>query len=107
LPGNQSRHATIWRGGSILDLGTLGGPNSSVPCSGINNRGTVVGIAQTTQPDPIGERRSCSAFFSGPNDVGYTCLGFVWEDSVMRALPTLGGNNGFAAGINNKGEIIG
>src|SRR2546428_14065333 len=30
LTGNQSRHAALWRNGSILDLGTLGGPNSSV-----------------------------------------------------------------------------
>src|SRR6266496_1094047 len=30
LAGNQSRHATLWRNGSLLDLGTLGGPNSSV-----------------------------------------------------------------------------
>lgn len=107
LPGNQSRHAALWRDNSIFDLGTLGGPNSSVPWSGINNRGTVVGIAQTAQPDPLGERWSCSAFFPGPNNVGYTCLGFVWEDGVMRALPTLGGNNGFATGINEKGEIVG
>ena len=72
-----------------------------------NNRGIIVGIAQTAQPDPLGERWSCSAFFPGPNNVGYTCLGFVWEDGVMRALPTLGGNNGFATGANNKGEIVG
>ena len=107
LPGNQSRHATVWRNGSILDLGTLGGPNSSVPWAVKNNRGIVVGIAQTAQPDPLGERWSCSAFFPGPNNVGYTCLGFVWEDGVMHALPTLGGNNGFATAANNKGEIVG
>lgn len=107
LPGNQSRHATLWRDGSIFDLGTLGGPNSTVPWSGINNRGTVVGIAQTSQPDPLGERWSCSAFFSGPNSSGYTCLGFAWENGVMWSLPTLGGNNGFAAGINTNGEIVG
>src|SRR6266571_2991135 len=28
LTGNQSRHAALWRNGSLSDLGTLGGPNS-------------------------------------------------------------------------------
>src|SRR6266516_4474240 len=30
LPGNLALHAALWRNGAILDLGTLGGPNSSV-----------------------------------------------------------------------------
>lgn len=41
LPGDQSRHAALWLGGSIFDLGTLGGPNSSVAWPVKNNRGTV------------------------------------------------------------------
>ena len=35
LTGNQSRHAALWRNGILSDLGTLGGPNSSVTCCGI------------------------------------------------------------------------
>src|SRR3954462_7937320 len=38
-----SRHAALWNDG-VTDLGTLGGPNSSVPWPGLNNRGTIVGI---------------------------------------------------------------
>src|SRR5437870_3256750 len=31
LPGDTSRHAALWRNGTAIeDLGTLGGPNSSV-----------------------------------------------------------------------------
>ncbi|MDQ3749177.1 MAG: hypothetical protein M3367_09230 [Acidobacteriota bacterium] len=107
LAGNQSRHAALWRDGSVLDLGTLGGPNSNVTWSVKNNLGIIVGISQTATPEPLGERWSCSAFFPGPNNIGYTCLGFVWEDGVMRALPTLGGNNGFATGANNRGQVVG
>jgi probable HAF family extracellular repeat protein len=107
LPGDQSRRGALWRDGSIIDLGTLGGPNSSVAWPVKNNRGIIVGISQTPMPEPLGERWSCSAFFTGPNDVGYTCLGFVWEKGVMRALPTLGGNNGFATGANNRGQVVG
>jgi probable HAF family extracellular repeat protein len=107
LPGDQSRHAILWRHGLAIDLGTLGGPNSNVAWPVKNNRGMIVGIAQTATPEPLGERWSCSAFFPGPNNIGYTCLGFVWEKGVMRALPTLGGNNGFATGANNRGQVVG
>jgi probable HAF family extracellular repeat protein len=107
LPGNQSRHATLWLDGVPVDLGTLGGPNSSVTWPVKNNRGLIAGISQTSTPDPLGENWSCAAFFPAATATGYTCLGFVWEDGEMRALPTLGGNNGFATGANNKGEVVG
>src|SRR5262245_21325393 len=108
LPGNLSRHAVLWRHGMAFDLGTLGGPNSNVAWPVKNNRGIIVGISQTATPEPLGESWSCSAFFPpGANNVGYTCLGFVWEDGEMRALPTLGGNNGFATGANNRGQVVG
>lgn len=107
LAGNQSRHATLWRDGAALDLGTLGGPNSSVAWPVKNNRGLLAGISQTATPDPLGENWSCSAFFPGATATGYICLGFVWEAGVMRALPTLGGNNGFATGANNRGQVVG
>src|SRR6266576_3219893 len=55
LAGNQSRHATLWRNGSILDLGTLGGPNSSVTWNVKNTEGIILGISQTAAPDPLGE----------------------------------------------------
>ncbi len=29
-PGNETRHAALWREGIVTDLGTLGGPNSTV-----------------------------------------------------------------------------
>lgn len=107
LPGNQSRHATLWLDGEPFDLGTLGGPNSSVAWPVKNNRGLIVGISQTATPEPLGENWSCAAFFPGATGTGFTCLGFVWEKGTMRALPTLGGNNGFAAGANNRGQVVG
>ena len=107
LPGNQSRHASLWLYGSLTDLGTLGGPNSSVAWPVKNNIGMIVGISQTATPDPLGEDWSCSAFFTPATATGFTCLGFVWKDGVMTALPTLGGNNGFATGANNRGQVVG
>ena len=107
LAGDQVQHAALWRNGSIVDLGTLGGPNSGVLWPVKNDRGIVAGISQTAQPDPLGERWSCSAFFPAPTAVGHQCLGFVWQGGAMRPLPTLGGTNGFATGANNSGEIVG
>jgi probable HAF family extracellular repeat protein len=107
LAGDQSRHATLWRNGSLLDLGTLGGPNSNVTWNVKNDRGIIVGIAQTATPQPLGEWWSSFAFYPGPNNIGYINLGFVWENGQMRALPTLGGDNGFATGANNRGQVVG
>lgn len=107
LSGNESRHASLWRNESLLDLGTLGGPNSSVAWPVKNNIGLIAGIAQTDTPDPLGENWSCAAFFPGATATGPTCLGFVWQAGVMSALPTLGGNNGFATGANNHGQVVG
>lgn len=105
LAQNAARHAALWRDGVPTDLGTLGGTHSSVVWPVKNVRGLVAGIAETGIADPLGESWSCSAFF--PTATGESCLGFAWEEGVMRALPTLGGNNGFAAGANNRREIAG
>jgi probable HAF family extracellular repeat protein len=110
LTGDQNRHATIWRNDSLLDLGTLGSPdkNSSVAWPVKNNRGIIAGISQTDTPEPNGERWSCFAFFSGPRRGGFTCLGFIWENGMMRALdPLPGGNNSFATGADNTGHVVG
>ena len=110
LTGDQNRHAALWQGGSILDLGTLGGTdkNSSVVWPVKNSRGIIAGISQTDTLEPNGERWSCFPFFSGPRRQGFTCLGFKWEDGVMSRLdPLPGGNNSFATGADNKGQVVG
>ena len=108
LTGDQSRHATLWRNGSLLDLGTLGGPNSSVTWNVKNNEGIIVGISQTADPEPLGEFWSSAAFYGQPFNVGYINLGFVWENGQMRGLPNFpGGDNGFATGANNLGQVVG
>ena len=107
LPGDQSRHAALSRDGVLTDLGTLGGPNSNVTWSVKSNSGLVAGISQTATPDPLGEAWSSAAFYPGATGSGYINLGFAWENGQMRALPTLGGNNGFATGANSRGQIVG
>jgi probable HAF family extracellular repeat protein len=109
VEGDQRREAALWRDGELVPLGTLGGPNSSVAWPVNNNRGIIVGISQTDEPEPEGARWSCSAFFTPPFDVGKKCFGFVWEDRVrvMKKLPPVGGNNSFAAGANNRRQVVG
>ena len=102
-----TRHAALWRSGVVTDLGTLGtasGLHSNVQWPGISDNGIVVGISQTDALDTLGESWSCSAFIAY---TGHVCLGFVWQAGLMAALPTLGGENGFAAGVNNRGQVVG
>src|SRR5437660_12341699 len=104
---DRNRHATLWRNSLLSDLGTLGGPNSSVTWNVKNTAGILVGISQTLTPEPV-ENWSSAAFYSTPNKVGYINLGFVWENNQMRALPNFpGGNNGFATGANNLRQAVG
>src|SRR5437667_12234776 len=104
---DRNRHATLWRSSLLTDLGTLGGPNSSVTWNVKNTAGVLVGISQTLTPEPV-ENWSSAAFYSTPNNVGYINLGFVWENNQMRALPNFpGGNNGFATGANNLRQAVG
>jgi probable HAF family extracellular repeat protein len=109
LPGNRTRHATLWRDGSVTDLGTLGSPerNSVVRWPVKNVRGILTGISQTDEPDPLKENWSCSVFFPAATATGFRCLGFRWKNGEMTPLPTLGGTHGFAAGSNNRGQIVG
>jgi probable HAF family extracellular repeat protein len=109
LTGDQVRHAALWRTGSPNpDLGTLGGPNSSVTWNVKNTAGIIVGISQTADPEPRGELWSSFFFYFGPFGAGYINLGFVWENNQMRALPNFpGGNMGFATGANNLRQAVG
>lgn len=92
--------AVVNIGESKIDLGTLGGPNSWMNWGGINDVGQAVGDAETAVPDPDGED------FCGFG-THLTCRPFFWQSGHMSSLPTLGGNNGQASDINNRGEIAG
>ena len=105
LPGDATEEATLWAYGLKIPLKTLGGPNSAVLFPSKSNTGLIAGVSETANIDPNGEKWSCSFFF--PSVTGHTCVGFVWRYGVMSPLPTLGGPNGFAAGINDFGQIVG
>jgi probable HAF family extracellular repeat protein len=97
-PGPQ--HAFLWFGkGPLIDLGTLGGPNSEA--GGPNLRGEAAIISETALTNANGED------FCGFGD-HLQCLAAVWRHWKLTALPTLpGGNNTQAYGLNNAGQVIG
>ena len=98
IEGDKTAHAFQWQAGRFTDLGTLGGPNSWGNV--INNSGAVTGYAETSNADPFAENY---CFFGTDR----ACRGFVWQKGFMSPLSTLGGNNSYAVGINNQGQVAG
>jgi len=100
-PNNADLHAAIWRRSITSDLGTLGGPNSNTAEEQvINDREVVAGFSDTSTPDPNGED---FCFFA----TNLVCLPFLWSKGALTPLPTFGGTNAQASGINNRGEVVG
>lgn len=99
LPGDTAYHAFLWQKGVMTDLGTLGGLNSNASYKP-SDLGDVGGWAETSVPDPNGEDWCGFGTY-------LTCLPFHWRNGIMTPLPTLGGNNGFGMGMNNRHEEVG
>ena len=101
LPGDTLEHAYLWRNGVMKDLGTLVGPNgNSYASSRPSASGEVGGGSDTTTTDPNGEDYCGFGTY-------LECRPFTWRNGVMTKLPTFGGPNGEAAGVNIWGQVIG
>lgn len=85
--------------GPLLDLGTLGGPNSAA--GGPNASGEAALVSETLIDDPYGED------FCGFGS-HLQCVAAIWKNGTLTALPLLrGGHNAQAYGLNNRGQVIG
>ncbi len=76
--------AYVWRNGSLIDIGTLGGATSEA--ADINDEGEIVGKSNT---------------YLG------TIHAFHWQSGTMTDLGTLGGDLSYAVDINNAGQVVG
>jgi probable HAF family extracellular repeat protein len=100
LTGYPEFRATLWKGGKVFDLGTLGGNMSFA--NAINNRGQVVGGALNSILD------NDSNFGWSPFQVATQFRAFLWQNGMMSDLGTLGtGNNAVALFVNDRGQVAG
>jgi probable HAF family extracellular repeat protein len=82
-----STHAVIWRNGSPMNLGSLGGQFNNI-ATGINNQGQVAGMS-----DLAGDA---------------TAHAFLWQNGVMSDLGTLPGDVfSVAWAITQRGQVLG
>jgi probable HAF family extracellular repeat protein len=95
FPSTTQMRVFLWQNGSLEDIGTLGGPDTS-PGPGCDNQrsGVIVGSSFTSYT---------------PNDVtGVPTLDpFLWDNGTMVDLGNLGGTITFGQCVNARLEIIG
>jgi probable HAF family extracellular repeat protein len=92
VPGFPEIRAVLWKGRQIIDLGTLGGNESSA--FSVNNRGQVVGLAVNNIPDPF-------------SFLATQLRAFLWQAGSMQDLGTLGGPEAWALFVNECGQVAG
>jgi uncharacterized membrane protein len=85
-------HTFKFEGGSVTDMGALPGANSS--CEGfLTDGGLIVGGSENGLIDPL---------------TGWPAMEAVaWQNGQVTNLGTFGGNESYAIGANNRGQMVG
>lgn len=99
-------HAVLWHGGTMLDIGNPGLGGNSFGY-GVNDSGDSAGQAELAASGLSTTEDFCSFQFEGFTSSPTPCVPFIWAGGKMTALPTLGGVNGIATQINNRGAVAG
>ncbi|HEY6406891.1 MAG TPA: hypothetical protein VIY29_05430, partial [Ktedonobacteraceae bacterium] len=98
FPVATQRHAVLWKHENILDLGTLGGPDSLALF--VNERGQIAGPSYTNSiPNSAND-------WCGVN-IPPTHPFIILKHGKMTDLGTLGGTCGIPDWLNNEGQIVG
>ena len=103
---DSAEHAVLWRKGQMTDLRTLGIGVSNSLLFAVNDNGQATGQSEIFSADPKHED-FCGFKAVGLPTWGQKCEPFLYQNGVMMALPTLGGNNGTGSGINAAGDVVG
>jgi probable HAF family extracellular repeat protein len=85
-------HAALWRKGVLTDLGALPGNNSSAIFE-LNASGEGAGVSENGAVNSVTNVSEARAV--------------VWKDGQIIDLGTLGGQDSFAAWINDQGQVVG
>lgn len=103
LTGAPAVYAVAWKAGKIVNLGALGGNQSSAAAA--NRRGDVVGVALNSNVEPFPNRSPYLGFlFFG---YGTQARAVLWRNGKMRDLETLGGPSSIALFVNEDGLVAG
>lgn len=125
IVGQANGRAFLWSGGTVLDLGTLGGPGSAA--FGIGANGFVTGSADRPDgsshaflydglmrdigqlgagsqgEDANGSGQVAGTWFDGNGE----SHAFLYSGGVARDIGNLGADSARATGINEAGDVVG
>ena len=96
---NAPQTAFLWDRGRLLNLGTLGGPDSAGAAASPSK------LAAVDSETANLSRQSEDVCAFGTN---LQCLAAVWKNGQLSALQLLpGGNNSYALDMNDHGQVVG
>ncbi|SPE23279.1 exported hypothetical protein [Candidatus Sulfotelmatomonas gaucii] len=90
--GCSAIHAFQWKGGTLIDLGSLKNADNSSWAFSINNYGLAAGFSETGFIDSNGYPETHPV---------------VWNHGELIDLDTFGGTQGTAAAVNDRGQVVG